>query len=233
MGAQPYRRHDARRRAPKSTRPLTREQRAEKAVNIIGKDKGRRADIEATVDQISKMNERSERIRREGSVKQKQFAEQYGLALRKVISLMRRAPTDFHVPSALGIAVNVPELGIDKEAFIDHEYLLRHLELLSWLCEKAAKSKLTPKPDAYEQRHAARAALHLLKTHGIKPTMTRKSGENTKASVFCRLAAVLYGDESADLQYHCRNAVKRLKKQQRQEEEILEKMRRSAKPGQA
>jgi hypothetical protein len=202
-------RHAEPRRVVKSTRPLTREQRVLKAVNIIGKDKVRPTDIEATLDQISKKNERSKLIRSEDSGKQKRFAKQYGLALRKVIRMMWRAPTIFRVPSALGpLAASRLELGTDKEVFFDHEHLLRHLELLNLICDEVEKSKLKGKPDAYEKRHAAEAALHLLKTHGIRPTMTRKTGESTKAGMYCKLAAVLYGDENAVLQYHCRKAVK-------------------------
>ena len=91
-------------------------------------------------------------------------------------------------------------MGIDKEGF-DHEHLLRHLKLLNAICESWEKSKLgKPKPDAYEKRLAAEAALHLLKLHEIDPT-------TTKTGAFCKLAAVLYGDQSADLQYHCRTAL--------------------------
>jgi hypothetical protein len=59
-----------------------------------------------------------------------------------------------------------------------------------------------PKPDAYEKRLAAEAALHLLKTHDLDPT-------TTKTGVFCKLAAVLYGDQSDDLQYQCRTVLGR------------------------
>ena len=59
-----------------------------------------------------------------------------------------------------------------------------------------------PKPDAEEKRLAAEAALHLLKTHDIDPT-------TTKTGAFCKLAAVLYGDKSVDLQHHCRAELRR------------------------
>ena len=80
---------------------------------------------------------------------------------------------------------------------------MRHLELLHAICESWEKSKLgEPKPDAYEKRLAAKAALHLLKMHDIDPT-------TTKTGAFCKLAAVLYGDKGADLQHHCRAALSR------------------------
>jgi hypothetical protein len=79
--------------------------------------------------------------------------------------------------------------------------LLRNLKLLHAICESWENSKLgKPKPSAYEKRLAAEAALHLLKMHDIDPT-------TTKTGAFCKLAAVLYGDKSDDLQHHCRAAL--------------------------
>ena len=183
-----------------SERRLTRNQIVDAAVKIIGEGRARRADIQAIVEKMSKMCERSKRTRLRNSKNQKQFAKQYGAALRKVIAMTRNAPTDLRAPPLL--QVSVPQLGIDKEVF-DHEHLLRHLKLLSAISESWEKSKLgRPKPDAYEKRLAAEAALHLLKTHDIDPT-------TTKTGAFCKLAAMLYGDKSADLQHHCRAALNR------------------------
>jgi hypothetical protein len=85
----------------------------------------------------------------------------------------------------------------------DHAHLLRHLELLSAICESWEKSKLgKPKPSADDKRLAAEAALHLLKIHDVSAT-------TSKTGAFCKLAAVLYGDKRADLQHHCRAVLKR------------------------
>ncbi len=190
-----------------SKQRLTQIQIVDAAVKIIGKGRARRADVEAIVDQMSKMCELARRTRTSESKNQKQFAEQYGAALRKVIAMTRNAPTDFRAPSL--VQVSAPFLGIDKEVF-DHDHLLRHLELLKWISESWEKSKLgKPKPNADEKRRAAEAALHLLKMYRIDPTTTKKG-------VFCKLAAVLYGDKRAavpyddkfaDLQHHCRAAL--------------------------
>jgi hypothetical protein len=92
-------------------------------------------------------------------------------------------------------------LGIDEKLF-NHEHLLHHLGLLHAICESWEKSKLgKPKPDAFEKRLAAGAAFHLIKMHDIGPT-------TTKTGAFCKLAAVLYGDKTADLQHHCREALR-------------------------
>ena len=54
----------------------------------------------------------------------------------------------------------------------------------------------TPKPFAYEKRFAAEAALHLCDEFAVKVT-------KTKGGAFCTLAAILYGEPSADLQKQC------------------------------
>ena len=187
------------RRKITSARRLTRDQIVDAAVKIIGEDIARRADVEATVEKMTKMCDRSKRTRSRESKKQKQFAKRYSLALRKVIAMTRTSPTDFRALPPL-LHISAPQLGIDKERF-DHGHLLRHLKLLNAICESWEKSKLgKPKPDAYEKRLAAEAALHLLKLHKTEPS-------TTKTGAFCKLAAVLYGDQSDDLQYHCRTAL--------------------------
>jgi hypothetical protein len=93
----------------------------------------------------------SKRTRSRESKKQKQFAKQYGAALRKVIAMTRNASTDLRVPPP-AFQVSAPQLGIDEEVF-DQEHLLRHLKLLYTICESWEKAKLgKPKPDAYEKR---------------------------------------------------------------------------------
>jgi hypothetical protein len=56
--------------------------------------------------------------------------------------------------------------------------------------------RLTSVQHAKEKRVAAEAALHLCDEFAIKPT-------TTKDGAFCALAAVMWGDETADLQKHC------------------------------
>jgi hypothetical protein len=186
------------RRRTTSEQRLSRDQIVDAAVKIIGEGIARRADVQAIVEKMSKMCELSKRTRSSESKNQKQFAKQYRLALRKVIDMTKNAPTDLRLPSPL--PVSAPQLGIDKEWF-DHGHLLRHLKLLHAICESWENSKLgKPKPSAYEKRLAAEAALRLLKMHDIEPTTTR-------TGAFCKLASVLYGDKSDDLQHHCRAAL--------------------------
>ncbi len=186
------------RRRITSERRLTRNQIVDAAVKIIGEARAQRAEVQAIVEKMSRMCDLAKRTRSRESKNQKQFAKQYGAALRKLIGMTRRAPTDFRALPIL--TTSAPHLAINNETF-DRGHLLRHLELLNWICESWEKSKLgKPKPDAYEKRLAAGAALHLIKMHDIDPTTT-KTGE------FCKLAAVLYGDKTADLQHHCRAAL--------------------------
>jgi hypothetical protein len=187
------------RRRSTNERRLTRNQIVDAAVKIIGEGRARRDDLQVIVDRMIKACERSESTRSRESKKQKQFARQYSAALRKVIAMTTRAPTDFRALPLLKISA--PRLNINNEVF-DHEHLLRHLELLRAICESWEKSKLgKPKPDAYEKRLAAEAAMHLIKMHDIDPT-------TTKAGAFCKLAAVLYGNKTADLQHHCRKTLR-------------------------
>ena len=187
------------RRRSTNERRLTRNQIVDAAVKIIGEGRARRDDLQVIVDRMIKACERSESTRSRESKKQKQFARQYSAALRKVIAMTRRAPTDFRALPLLKISA--PQLNINNEVF-DHEHLLRHLELLRAICESWEKSKLgKPKPDAYEKRLAAEAALHLIKMRDIEPTAT-------KTGTFCKLAAVLYGNKTSDLQHHCRKALR-------------------------
>jgi hypothetical protein len=67
-----------------------------------------------------------------------------------------------------------------------------------------------PKPsaDRFVRKHnAVAAAAAILESHGQRPTATQKSGTR-KSSVFCRVAAVLYGDTKARLYHQCRIFIK-------------------------
>jgi hypothetical protein len=76
--------------------------------------------------------------------------------------------------------------------------LLTVVELMTQADAKKLTHMAKRKPirSAYARKFATEAALNLCYEFGIKPT-------KAKRGVFCRLAAVLHGDRSADLQYHC------------------------------
>lgn len=86
------------------------------------------------------------------------------------------------------------EVGLPKEA---RAYLWRRIERLAIFVEALRRK---PKPDAIEKRLAADFALDLCERFGVAVTTTREGK-------FCLVAAALYRDPYADLQYHCREAL--------------------------
>jgi hypothetical protein len=60
-----------------------------------------------------------------------------------------------------------------------------------------------PKMTATDKLAAAEAALHLCDRAGIEPATTKAA----KGGTFCKLAAVLWGDETADLQKYCQSVL--------------------------
>lgn len=205
------------RRITKSRPILTLEQRVDEALRIIGKVREesdfatmhRMADVNAVVDQMNRRLELWNKMKPAAAAHQKRFAEDYGVALRKVIAFTEKTTPDFRAPWPLHVSAT--PLGIDQELF-DHEHLLRHLRLLHGICRSWGKSKWgKSQPSAEDKRLAANGALLLCEKFGLPLTTTRKTGENTQASVFCRLAATLYGDPDANLQPYCRAALAKRK----------------------
>jgi hypothetical protein len=63
-----------------------------------------------------------------------------------------------------------------------------------------------PRPSAerfVRKRSAVATAAEILQVHGLRPTATQKSATRN-ASLFCRVAAAVYGDPRADLYHQCR-----------------------------
>jgi hypothetical protein len=205
------------RRITKSRPILTLEQREDEALRIIAKVREesdfatmhRMADVNAVVDQMSRRLKQWNEMKPAAAAHQKRFAEEYGVALRKVIAFTEKTTPDFCAPWPLHVSAR--HLGIDQELF-DHKHLLRHLRLLHGICRSWEKSKWgKSQPSAQDKRLAAHGALFLCEKFGLPLTTTRKTGENTQASVFCRLAATLYGDPDANLQPYCRAALAKRK----------------------
>jgi hypothetical protein len=188
------------RREAKSASLLSLERRVQEAVKIIGGGRAQRADVEEILNHMSKQCEWWKWERSRVSKDQKEFAKQYSAALRKVLTLTKDAPDGFRAPPP-PLGVTAPEFGIDRSEVFDHEHLLRHLRLLTAISECWEKSELKkPIPSAEDKKLAAWAALYLCERHNMEPV-------TTKTGVFCRLAAVLYGDPDANLQHHCRVVV--------------------------
>jgi hypothetical protein len=77
--------------------------------------------------------------------------------------------------------------------------LVLGLDVMIYHLKAYAKGR-KPKPDAFRKRLAADYALYLCDRFGVKAT-TARTGK------FCLVAAALFGDPAADLQYHCANAL--------------------------
>ena len=76
------------------------------------------------------------------------------------------------------------------------------LEIMRQMCalSLAEDTDQTPRRDSFNKELAALVALQLMRKH-VKPVSTTKHG------AFCQLAALLFGDPTADLQYQCRAAL--------------------------
>ena len=90
---------------------------------------------------------------------------------------------------------NQPQGGLPKDIrlVLGLDRMIHHLAAYGTANRK-------PKPDAIRRRLAADYALDLCERFGVKTT-TARTGK------FCLVAAALFGDPNADLQYHCRKAI--------------------------
>jgi hypothetical protein len=159
---------------------LPREQRVTKAAKIIGPGADR-ASIEYALDSLDSNTERRYRVGRKNgfyfvkTTAEKRNAAQLRDALRKVQRLLAE-PTSLVLPR--------------KE-------WLEELSRVKQAAEACANFPLrNAGPFNAHKARATRTAADLLHKHGIKLTKTRRGK-------FERLAAVLYGDEHADLFHYC------------------------------
>jgi hypothetical protein len=137
--------------------------------------------VEGELFRLAERYAAHERIRSRSSKGSMRAIRQFGAALRRANSPKLGPPQDFRLL-----------LGLDQMIHMFDAY------------EKGAG---IPKRDAHAKRSAAQSAKYLCETFGIPLRTTRKTKANKEASVFCQLAAVLFGDESADLQPYCRELV--------------------------
>jgi hypothetical protein len=110
-----------------------------------------------------------------------QQAKKFKRALRTMLSALRRART-----------------ARDRLPWDIQTFEFVELENYEERCEQllAAAPTAKPKRDEFKKRLAVREAQELLRVHGYKPVTTRKGK-------WCRLAAILYGNLSANLYPYC------------------------------
>jgi hypothetical protein len=179
-----------RRRSPRRESLLSREQRIDGAMKLLGRG---RADVEKIIDIVIERCERAKRLRTLESGPSKAYAARLRSQLGKTAAMVDRAPAVLRALLGLGY----PDLGIEPD-----DDLPLHLRWAQWRCGFVADQKLTPKPDAGDLRRAAYSARLVCEAHGVKPV-------TTKSSIFCRLAAILHGDPDIDMQPYCIAANKR------------------------
>ena len=126
------------------------------------------------------------RLQTRGSAQEKDAIEQFIRSLRKL---------------------NRPNVGLSEDL-----RLLLGIDQTIYMLGHYKKWPRTTKT-AYARLMAALSAARLCERFGIELTTTRKTGENTQASKFCRLAAVLSGDERTNMQPYCREAAKEAARQ--------------------
>src|SRR4029078_9162098 len=164
---------DARRKAVSAPR-LTNAKIVVKSMEIIGKENGVPKAAPWDIDfELFWMREACVHIAR----RRARFSKKHKRAIKNFATALRKA------------IVDLPE---------DLRQVAR-LDLILHNCEAYEKMSLNPKPDAFEKRLAAEAALRLCNKFGV-------AVNTTKEGAFCKLAAILNGDEDADLQHHCRAA---------------------------
>lgn len=91
-------------------------------------------------------------------------------------------------------AIENPDLPIDLRP---QRFDKTDLDFLRNRALEVAYSDMVPDASSPAKRFAAEAAAKLLSAQGLPVRATRRGP-------FCRLAAILYGDPSADLFHHCR-----------------------------
>jgi hypothetical protein len=173
---------EPKRRRPIHDKLLTAEQRVDTVVKIVGTQ--HRALVEWALATTGRVVEdiHSERVSKKWRIKRP--AKEFESATQRMVDLVKKAPQQWF-----------------DFASTDREHLLRQLKNLLAVCItiRVGFDRLKPKPSADDRSESAIAALWICGRTGIKPIFAR-------GSKYYRIAAALYGDPKADLDYHCRKA---------------------------
>jgi hypothetical protein len=170
------------RRAAKSAKLLTREQRVQEAVKIINEHRRDHGSGGSCGDSVANMLDWLEWM----GVGQATLRYNSSNETKRVAAWLHRGKI---------LLKNLHGWPYGFESF--REEVMRWAAVYVKLERPPQWEQLTTKTTAYKKRFAAEAALHLCDKFGVELTTTRRR------SAFCRLAAVLYGDKDADLQKHC------------------------------
>jgi hypothetical protein len=187
----------------------TTDRRVAEVVAIIGRDKARVEEIEHAIHHLDSKQQAWQWPPRPQNKRDQLIARSYGRAFARLEKQLERR----NDAGVLG-RVLYREEGFDEwraklkywrecfEVFGGKPQFAGSLfnhEDLTWRLGR-------PKPSAekFRRKHdAVAAAASILASHRLPLTATPKSS-STEASVFCRVAAVLFGDPRANLYHQCR-----------------------------
>jgi len=202
---------------------LARDERVADVIEIIGRDKAHVDKIKQAILQLDSEQRRHqllgppEGLYRPLNKADKTTAKSLGLALGKLEK--RLGGTDEKRLAATEVAKLIERATYgEHDEFFEWKAQLEHWRKRFGAFSGLAKteSELFEKPNTWplvkgwkdekfvRKNKAVAAAANILNIHGLPLTVTKKS-DTRKGSVFCRLAAVLYGDKRADLSSRCRS----------------------------
>jgi hypothetical protein len=147
-----------------------------------------RADVNALLDECDRIAKSRHEHRLIGSKSTKKAVKQFSAALKRLrIAADNLPPGLASVIWASNAFAEIME-GADEMAAV----------FAQWGESRGGK----PRREADRQRLAAQSALQLWRGYTPEPPNTAKKGK------FCQLAAVLFGDQRADLQHYCVDVLK-------------------------
>lgn len=159
-----------------------------RAVALIGPDERRRAECMNGVKLALSMLDRQYRPLRRHHRRKSKPAQRAADRLHKALKDLQRAHRDWNLSDELYAIV--PD-GLPRR-------LIEQFNAANAVQKKAGKKRVNIKTRMKEA--AATEAHHLLRQFNRKISIT-------KDSTFCKLAALLYGDPQANLQYNCREVL--------------------------
>jgi len=166
--------------AKSDPRRLSREERIEIATKILG-SKCNRASVKTAVAVVRYVEERQKRRPSYTEEPRNKREKKAVDRLAKALHRLNMALNDAALPTLIA------------EAFDRQGMLARHKELKGLATRKLGKPK---RRRNWGKHKATEQAVSLLQEHGIPV-------ERTRGKKLHRLAAVLYGDESADMYQYC------------------------------
>lgn len=197
--------------SPGHRTPEEREKTAERAIKILGNKEAIKGEIVGELYHLEIACAARRRALQRSSKQAMRAIRTFSAAVRRANRPHGGLPEDLRLLLGLDLMLYHLEvyekfLGAEADVVLEEVSKVgRDGERISAPRPRVIPKPRRPRPDAYEKRLAAEAALRLCERYGVGPTTTARGQ-------FCRLAALLYGDERAGLQHHCREALNGLRK---------------------